>query len=61
MYPEEKTERVVLEGEIPSAMDIPPGCRFFSRCPAAVAGVCEKEPPPLRQVSDNHWVSCHAM
>jgi oligopeptide/dipeptide ABC transporter ATP-binding protein len=61
MYPEEKTSRIVLEGEIPSAMDIPPGCRFFSRCPDAVAGVCEKKPPPLRQVSDNHWVSCYAM
>jgi oligopeptide/dipeptide ABC transporter ATP-binding protein len=61
MYPEEKTERVVLEGEIPSAMDIPPGCRFFSRCPSAVAGVCEKETPPLRQVSENHWVACFLM
>jgi oligopeptide/dipeptide ABC transporter ATP-binding protein len=60
MYPEEKTERIVLEGEIPSAMDIPSGCRFFSRCPAALTGICEKEPPPLRQVSDNHWVSCFA-
>jgi oligopeptide/dipeptide ABC transporter ATP-binding protein len=60
MYPEEKTKRIVLEGEIPSAMDIPPGCRFFSRCSIAVAGVCEKNPPPLRQVSDNHWVSCFA-
>jgi peptide/nickel transport system ATP-binding protein/oligopeptide transport system ATP-binding protein len=58
MYPEEKIERIMLEGEIPSAMDIPPGCRFFSRCPAAVTGICEKKSPPLRQVSGNHWVSC---
>jgi peptide/nickel transport system ATP-binding protein/oligopeptide transport system ATP-binding protein len=61
MYPEEKTERIMLEGEIPSAMDIPPGCRFFSRCPAATADICKKESPPLRQVSDNHWVSCFIM
>jgi oligopeptide/dipeptide ABC transporter ATP-binding protein len=59
MYPGEETERVMLEGEIPSALDIPRGCRFYTRCPAAVAGLCDSEQPPLYRVSETHWVSCY--
>jgi oligopeptide/dipeptide ABC transporter ATP-binding protein len=59
MLPEEEKTSVPLEGEIPSAMDIPPGCRFYSRCPQAVAGTCNVEPPPLYQVSERHWVACY--
>jgi oligopeptide/dipeptide ABC transporter ATP-binding protein len=59
MYPEEETERIMLEGEIPSALDIPKGCRFFTRCPTAAAGVCDIEQPPLYRVSETHWVSCY--
>ncbi|MDR3160612.1 MAG: ABC transporter ATP-binding protein [Spirochaetaceae bacterium] len=59
MYPDEETERVVLEGEVPNALDIPQGCRFYSRCPQAVSGRCDKAPPPLREVSGGHWVACY--
>jgi oligopeptide/dipeptide ABC transporter ATP-binding protein len=59
MYPDEETERVVLEGEIPSALDIPRGCRFYSRCPQAVAGRCDQAPPPLYEVSGGHWAACY--
>lgn len=59
MLPEEEKTSVPLEGEIPSAMDVPPGCRFFSRCPQAIAGRCDAEQPPLYQVSQRHWVACY--
>jgi oligopeptide transport system ATP-binding protein len=59
MYPEEEKERVVLEGEIPNALDIPAGCRFCTRCPEAVQGKCDTEAPPLYKVSETHWVSCY--
>lgn len=59
MLPEEEKTSVPLEGEIPSAMDVPPGCRFYSRCPQAIAGKCNAEPPPLYQVSERHWVACY--
>jgi oligopeptide/dipeptide ABC transporter ATP-binding protein len=59
MYPEEETERIMLEGEIPSALDIPRGCRFYTRCPDVLAGICDSEQPPLYRVGETHWVSCH--
>lgn len=59
MTPEEEKPAVLLEGEIPSAIDVPPGCRFYSRCPEAMAGKCNQKVPPLYQVANNHWVACH--
>ncbi|MEQ4204721.1 oligopeptide/dipeptide ABC transporter ATP-binding protein [Actinopolymorpha sp. B9G3] len=49
--------RVVLSGDIPSAVDPPPGCRFHTRCPVAVAR-CSVEVPPLREVTGRR-VACH--
>ena len=43
--PDEERTRIALAGEIPSAMDIPPGCRFYTRCPQAITGRCETRPP----------------
>ena len=45
-------------GEIPNAIDPPPGCHFHPRCPFA-QGVCSVEEPPLREVELGHWVACH--
>lgn len=52
-------QRVQLKGEITSAIDLEPGCRFASRCPYA----CERcrEPQQLREVSTKHFVSCCRM
>jgi oligopeptide/dipeptide ABC transporter ATP-binding protein len=47
-----------LKGEIPSPIDLPPGCRFSSRCPLAEAQ-CRAKEPQLRELSPGHWVSCH--
>ncbi len=51
-------ERVVLTGEMPSATDPPPGCRFSTRCPLA-EDRCREEQPELRAVEGNHSVACH--
>ena len=48
-----------LMGDLPSPSNPPSGCRFHTRCPVAVAGLCETEPPPLIEVSDQRWVACH--
>ncbi|MBN9409973.1 MAG: ATP-binding cassette domain-containing protein [Burkholderiales bacterium] len=48
----------VLEGEIPSALNPPPGCRFSSRCPH-VLPLCRESYPALRQVSATESVACH--
>ncbi|MGB4458019.1 MAG: oligopeptide/dipeptide ABC transporter ATP-binding protein [Defluviitoga tunisiensis] len=55
--PEVKKKRVVLEGDVPSPLNPPKGCRFHPRCPIAKE-VCSKEEPPLNEVEENHYVSC---
>jgi len=47
-----------ISGEVPSAIDPPPGCKFNPRCPFAEA-MCSKDVPLLREVSDGHLVACH--
>jgi peptide/nickel transport system ATP-binding protein len=50
--------RVRLQGDPPSAIDPPPGCRFASRCPFAETR-CRTEPPELREIASGQWVACH--
>jgi peptide/nickel transport system ATP-binding protein len=55
-------QHIVLEGDIPSAMNPPPGCPFQTRCrwKSEVPGVlCEKEVPPVRTLAEGHQVKCH--
>jgi oligopeptide/dipeptide ABC transporter ATP-binding protein len=55
--PRRRRKRMILEGEIPNPIDIPPGCRFHPRCPDAVPE-CQETDPQLRQVTPNHEVAC---
>ena len=55
-------KRIVLEGDIPSAMNPPPGCPFQTRCrwkSKVPGGLCEKEVPPVRMLADGHQIKCH--
>jgi len=54
---EAKRERVILRGEVPSALNPPSGCVFHPRCPIAIPE-CSQVVPQLREVSPNHWVAC---
>jgi peptide/nickel transport system ATP-binding protein len=57
-----KKTHIVLEGEIPSAMNPPPGCPFQTRCrwKGAVPGdTCETVVPPMRTLAPGHQVKCH--
>ncbi|MBT2699910.1 dipeptide ABC transporter ATP-binding protein [Bacillus sp. ISL-40] len=53
-----KRERVILKGDVPSPINPPSGCRFHTRCPFATEK-CKLEEPALRELAENHFVSCH--
>lgn len=55
---EKKRSRVVLEGTVPSPVNIPDGCKFCSRCRYAT-DECRKTTPNFHQVEEGHWVACH--
>jgi peptide/nickel transport system ATP-binding protein len=48
-----------LEGDVPSARDIPSGCRFHTRCPRKIGAICEDENPPWVDAGDGHFIRCH--
>ncbi|MDI3475800.1 MAG: peptide/nickel transport system ATP-binding protein [Thermococcaceae archaeon] len=48
-----------IKGEVPSAVDIPPGCRFHPRCIYAQKGLCDAQQPKLIEYEHNHWAECH--
>ena len=55
---EANRERILLEGDIPHPSNPPSGCRFHTRCPIAVTGVCDVEEPKLAELEPDHWVAC---
>ncbi len=57
-----KKKRIVLEGDIPSAMNPPPGCPFQTRCgwkSQVPGGLCDTEMPPLKTLAEGHQIKCH--
>ena len=56
--PKSRRKRLVIEGDVPSPMNPPPGCRFHTRCPYAEAR-CRVEEPVTREVAPGHFVACH--
>ena len=55
-------QRIVLEGDIPSAVNPPPGCPFQTRCrwkSQVAGGLCDREVPPVRDLGGGHQIKCH--
>jgi peptide/nickel transport system ATP-binding protein/oligopeptide transport system ATP-binding protein len=50
---------VILKGDIPSPINIPPGCRFHTRCPEKIGAICHEVEPPQITISETHIVNCH--
>ena len=57
MDPTNRTQRIILEGDVPSPINPPSGCRFHPRCPVA-QDIC-KQQVPVPITIDGHFVSCH--
>ncbi len=57
--PAEKKERIILQGDVPTPINPPPGCHFHTRCPVAEMGLCDAEVPPQVDVGQGHVVACH--
>ena len=49
-----------IEGNVPSLLEFPVGCKFCTRCPEVLER-CDTDEPELREVSPCHWVRCHLM
>jgi peptide/nickel transport system ATP-binding protein len=57
-HPDARRDEPVIEGEVPSPIDPPPGCRFRHRCPFAMER-CAIASPPRKQVAPGHFVNCY--
>jgi oligopeptide/dipeptide ABC transporter ATP-binding protein len=55
--PDQTGEAILLEGDIPSPVHPPPGCRFHTRCPMAAAS-CREVEQALEEIAPGHWVAC---
>jgi oligopeptide transport system ATP-binding protein len=56
-FVEEKRQRVILEGDVPSPANPPKGCNFNSRCPV-VMDICKESEPEFKDIGGEHWVAC---
>ncbi len=55
---QQKKERIILQGDIPTALEKHKGCRFASRCSHCL-DICREQPPQLRETEPGHYVACH--
>jgi peptide/nickel transport system ATP-binding protein len=57
--PDAQQDRIRLHGPVPSAVNIPSGCRFHTRCPRKIGRICETEEPPWQDLGADHHICCH--
>ncbi len=58
MDPKKNRDAVILEGDVPSPIRPPSGCRFHTRCRYQLP-ICTEEEPFFHQIEEGHWVACH--
>ena len=56
--PTYRRQRIILEGDVPSPLNPPPGCRFHTRCPIAF-DLCSQQEPPFKDYGGGHYAACH--
>ena len=54
-----RRKRIILEGPVPSPISPPAGCTFHTRCHRRIGRICENDTPPLREISEGHYVRCY--
>jgi len=57
--PDIEQKRIRLEGEMPSVLNPPSGCRFSTRCPRYLGKICDEQEPPNQDAGDGHVIKCH--
>jgi peptide/nickel transport system ATP-binding protein len=57
--PDAQQERIRLPGSVPSAVNIPTGCRFHTRCVRKIGEICEREEPAWQDAGNDHRICCH--
>jgi oligopeptide/dipeptide ABC transporter ATP-binding protein len=57
--PRQKEDQLLLEGDIPSPLNIPSGCSFHTRCPEKVGDICHQVDPQTIRLSSSHTTACH--
>jgi peptide/nickel transport system ATP-binding protein len=57
--PDAAVARILLEGAVPRAEEIPAGCPFATRCPRRIGAICDETPPPVQQLAAGHRIACH--
>jgi peptide/nickel transport system ATP-binding protein len=57
--PDAEQAHIRLHGNVPGAMNIPPGCRFHTRCPRKIGEICETQEPPWQEGPGWHRICCH--
>ncbi|MFN2340207.1 MAG: ABC transporter ATP-binding protein [Halanaerobium sp.] len=58
--PRKKKDRIILEGDVPSPVNPPSGCRFHPRCPKAF-DLCSVKEPEFKEYGDGHFAACHLL
>jgi oligopeptide/dipeptide ABC transporter ATP-binding protein len=55
--PLRRKEKILLEGDVPSPINIPPGCSFHPRCQYH-QDICSQKIPLMEEIEEGHWVAC---